>query len=398
MDYVKLRAWWHDRQGLTSPNETISCREVLARFGWARSVGGANPYLQIYARNRASRAQIDADLESVAIQELPCARGCTYVLPSDDFAVGLLCGQGFATQPEINSARKFLDYTDAELAALCDGVLAALAEGPVDPKDLRTKLGELVRNFGEAGKKRGLTTSLPLALGLLQEQGRIRRIPADGRLDRQRYTYCLWPDAPIESAGINHDSARSRLAKSYWEWLGVARVADFRSFSAFTVAATKAAIASLDLEPVEPGSEWLIQPSQREAFSRFEPPARPSYALIGSIDSLIAARRSIAEHLDAEDVGRTTYGEKQTTAGSSLLELTNHAIVDRGRIIGLWEFDPEAGDLVHDVWIPMNDDLLDAIARTERFVRDDLGDARSFSLDSPASRKQKIAGLRSCMR
>ena len=39
-----------------------------------------------------------------------------------------------------------------------------------------------------------------------------------------------------------------------------------------------------------------------------------------------------------------------------------------------------------------------AIAKTEAFVREQLGDVRSFSLDSPASRKPKIEALRAAMR
>jgi hypothetical protein len=36
----------------------------------------------------------------------------------------------------------------------------------------------------------------------------------------------------------------------------------------------------------------------------------------------------------------------------------------------------------------------EAIATTEAFVRDQLGDARQFSLDSPESRKERLAALR----
>jgi hypothetical protein len=35
-----------------------------------------------------------------------------------------------------------------------------------------------------------------------------------------------------------------------------------------------------------------------------------------------------------------------------------------------------------------------AVTRTENFVRGQLGDARSFSLDSPTSRAPRIAALR----
>jgi hypothetical protein len=34
------------------------------------------------------------------------------------------------------------------------------------------------------------------------------------------------------------------------------------------------------------------------------------------------------------------------------------------------------------------------VERTEAFVRDDLGDARSFSLDSPKSRTPRLDALR----
>ncbi len=38
--------------------------------------------------------------------------------------------------------------------------------------------------------------------------------------------------------------------------------------------------------------------------------------------------------------------------------------------------------------------LQQAVTRTENFVRDQLGDARSFSLDSPKSRAPRIVALR----
>ncbi len=53
------------------------------------------------------------------------------------------------------------------------------------------------RNLGEAGRKKGLSTTLTLALGRLQSEGEIRRIPADGRLDRQRYCYTRWSPNPL---------------------------------------------------------------------------------------------------------------------------------------------------------------------------------------------------------
>jgi len=38
--------------------------------------------------------------------------------------------------------------------------------------------------------------------------------------------------------------------------------------------------------------------------------------------------------------------------------------------------------------------LQEAVARTEKYVREQLGDARSFSLDSPRSRAPRVEALR----
>ncbi|MET3143011.1 UNVERIFIED_ORG: hypothetical protein ABIB13_002737 [Arthrobacter sp. UYEF2] len=75
-----LRAWaWH-KQGLDGTLLGADAADVYSRAGWARSVGGANPYLTLFARAGTSRAQADADVLSLKIHELPTARGCTYVL------------------------------------------------------------------------------------------------------------------------------------------------------------------------------------------------------------------------------------------------------------------------------------------------------------------------------
>jgi len=82
MNLPHLRAWWAARQGLLSvaPDQTPSA--VLTRSGWARSVGGINPYLTLF-----SRAGIPRAAAAHTIHELPCVRGCTYVVPADDFAL-----------------------------------------------------------------------------------------------------------------------------------------------------------------------------------------------------------------------------------------------------------------------------------------------------------------------
>src|SRR5437867_735749 len=162
MDESKLRAWWSHRQGLDGSLSAKTPAEILERTGWARSVGGVGPYLTLFARGAVSRTETEAAMEKLHIHELPSARGCTYVLPSGDFALGLRVGEGFDT--EMRTALK-LGVTEKEIDKLCDAVVKVLAKGPLEPEGIRQAAGGAARSLGEEGKKKGLTTTLPIALG-----------------------------------------------------------------------------------------------------------------------------------------------------------------------------------------------------------------------------------------
>ena len=96
-----------------------------------------------------------------------------------------------------------------------------------------------------------------------------------------------------------------------------------------------------------------------------KPPKAPPVALVGSLDNLW--------HLGK-------------------LEIDHHAIVAGGARVGVWEFDFDAQKIV---WALTTKDkpkgVEQAVAEMEAFARDQLGDVRSFSLDSPESRKPAIA-------
>src|SRR3984885_13433851 len=111
VDASKLRAWYAHRQGLDGSLEGKSSAEILQRAGWARSVGGVSPYLTLFSRAGITREQADAAAKNLEIYELPSARGCTYVLPSADFALGLVAGQ--QVDGEMKTAAK-LGVTEKE--------------------------------------------------------------------------------------------------------------------------------------------------------------------------------------------------------------------------------------------------------------------------------------------
>lgn len=389
----KLRAWYAHRQGLDGSLQGKSSAQVFERAGWARSVGGVSPYSTLFSRAGITREQADSDAAQLRIYELPSARGCTYVLPAEDFALGLAAGRGF--DGEMKTAAK-LGVTEKEIDKLCDAVLVALEKATLGPDGLREATGKAVRNLGPEGKKKGLTTTLPVALGKLQESGDIRRIPINGRFDQQRYQYALWRPSPLRGFKLSAEQIHNELARRYFAWIQPAAPADFQAFSGLGVKATKAALEPLQLEPVEiaPGDQRFFLPGDRARFEAFQPPKEPRYALLGSIDSLFLLRNDFKSALEPRDLERKVLVNSGARDLGSLTDLPSHAIVDRGRLVGLWEYDPSTDSIAWLSFVKKDKALQEAVTRTENFVRSQLGDARSFSLDSPKSRASRIAALR----
>src|ERR1035438_7994190 len=133
MDDAKLRAWWFHRQGLDGSMTNSSVHKVLAATGWGRSVAGSGPYLTFFSRAGLSRDAVDTAVANLEIHELPSARGCTYILPASDFALGLRVGEQFSGG-EMTLARK-LGVTDSEVTKLCSAVLDSLRKSPLSPDE-----------------------------------------------------------------------------------------------------------------------------------------------------------------------------------------------------------------------------------------------------------------------
>jgi hypothetical protein len=388
---AKLRAWWSHKQALDGRLAGAPASSVLEKTGWARSVGGAGPYLTLFSRAGIGRDAADAAVRDLEIHELPSARGCTYVAPASDFALALKAGQSFGS--EMKTAAK-LGVTQREIAKLCDLVISALTKSPLDPAELRDVLGLAVRNLGEEGKRKGLTTTLPIALGKLQAEGEIRRIPTNGRLDQQRYRYTVWRPNPLSKFKLSVEEVNIELARRYFTWIGPATLGEFQWFSGLGVKSARAAMEPLQLEPLAKGADRLLLPGDREAWESFRVPKEPQYALVSSLDGLVLLRRDLRGMLEAGDFERKVRVEKGKNEIGTLTDLSSHAILDRGRLVGVWEFDTASESIVWLPFVAKNAALTKAVERTQEYIRSQLGDARSFSLDSPKSREPRLAALR----
>ena len=389
----RLRAWWAHKQGLLEPLSPSTPAAELARAGWARSIGGVGPYLTLFARGNHSRESVDAALAACQIHELPSARACTYVLPASDFALALTVAAAADKGGEMKVALK-LGVTEKEIDTLCEAVLRALKSGPGEPDAIRDAVGGKARSLGPEGQKKGVSSTLPIALGRLQLSGDIRRIPTNGRLDQQRYRYTLWEPNPLKGSKLTAADAHTALARHYYQWTGPASAAEFQWFSGLGVKAAKDALAPLGLVSLEEGSERLMFPQDLDALRSFRPPKEPVYRLTSGLDSLVLLRRSHRSLAESSDLDSLPPLTKDGAAGGALADLPCHAILDRGRLVGLWEYDQPSESIVWLSFIQRNSDLKAAVRITETYVRSDLGDARSFSLDSPKSRQPKIEALR----
>ncbi len=390
MDAARFRSWVFARQGL-GIKTFETARESLKESGWQRSVAGVSPYLGIRARSGEGREAVDALAASLELFELPAARSCTYVVPADHFALALSCGRAFSGITELATAKK-LGTPDGEVDTLKNAVVECLEKGPLSPADMKPFLGDKVRNYGAEGKKKGLSTSLPLALSLLQTEGRIRRKSHNGRLDVQRYSYEKWE--PQISDFLTEDEAAVQLATLFFIWMGAATLREFRDFSLFSAKIAISACEEIGLVNFEGSLELLALPDAAQSFAQHVIPSKPIYKMVGSIDSYLLHRRGSQFWLADEDKTITTPTEKGLVHMGSLMELSSHAILDRGRLVGIWDYDPASSDIAFYAWVPMNNALNSAIEETESYVREELGDARSFSLDSPTSRVPRVEAIR----
>jgi hypothetical protein len=206
-------------------------------------------------------------------------------------------------------------------------------------------------------------------------------------VDQQRYRYTLWRPNPREQFNMSSEEVQTELARRYFSWAGPAAIAEFQWFSALSGKAAKAAIEPLKIESLD-GDRFML-PGDREKFEAFQVPKQAHYTLVSSIDGISLLRRDLPSLADGPDLKKLVTG-----AGPKIVDLPSHAIFDRGRLVGIWEYDPEKESIAWLPFIAKNKDLEKAVARTEDYVRAQLGDARSFSLDSPKSRAPKIALLR----
>lgn len=401
------RVWAHAQQltpQLTqqqSPRAAGPGDATAVPGGWMRAIGGADPYVCMWARVDVSVAALGEAVAQDALWVVPGVRNCIWVVPAADVPLALCTSRLLQTRAHARDLAK-VDVDDAEMDRVCQAVRAALEDGPLET----TKLGELlradgvVRSLGDAGKKIGLTTTLPPALRALEWAGAIRRRPLDLRLDSNRYTWEPAPAAHAAALTLDDASIATALLTRFLTWAGPSTLDAFVAWSGLgkrlaKAAWAKAALAEVAIDGLE-GPHAVLEPDTLAA--ALDGP-RGHARLITGQDNLPTLQGSAAPLVDPahHDYATLRIGGKTAPLGTTRW-LNQRPVVVDGTVVGFWDYD-EAKHVVRAGTFDAAGSAVQAAIAAQadalgpRITHELDGVAKSTAIDGAKSRARRLAAL-----
>jgi hypothetical protein len=386
-----LRAWWFRRQGLTLHRSVKTVADCLRQTGWLATAGSTAVYLSMRARlPDVSRETIDrAAIDGVDVIEIPGAHARPAILvPRDEMALALrLHWASYAKHaaPLFASGR----YSETAFKAIASQACRALDEGPLSTAGIRA-----VVTHPEAGE---LLTGALIDLAV---RGIVRRYPADGRLDSSKYLYELRhpDDRPDLDAEGDVTAVTLKATRLFLQRHGPAAVDEIAEWAGLTKRSVRKALVTLRAERLTldgwTADAWLLRDEVR-AWNAFAADEK-RVVLLPYRDPFVSVRRP-ASVLARRNTALVLSAKLKPVAIRDETGLNHHTIVAGGELVGVWEYDPEAKRVVTRVWNAnqaLRARVADAAGATERFVRDQLGDAKLSAVDPPARRTTRIAFCR----
>ena len=384
-----------------------SAEEVVGRTGFVRTLGGVDVYLAIRARRpETTPGEVESVATAGGLRIVPAARGCIYLVARDQVGMALQLAASLSQRRNEREQAK-AGILEGELDRVGDAILAELGEhGPQSTHGLRRRLGEtVVRSLGEAGKKVGLSSTLPPALRQLEFDGRIERRVEGHRLDRERYEWFLASDSTSQER-LDEPELHGRLARLFLRAAGLATRPAFAAWSGLGQrAATKALVATGAVQvEIEGGGEvsgeaywalpsWLA--SAREALE-----SSPPVAFLPFEDNLVAFQQGPAFWVGSKyhAIEVPVWGRGRGSTLGDARHSSLRTLVAEGRIVGFWEFDPDTSSVVYEIFDPVTaatrEQLEAEAAVTGAFLAEGLGHGRSFSLDTDDAMRRRVAHIR----
>ena len=397
VDLSRARAFWFHRQGLAAPlGGPID--KVVAATGWLRTLGGVDVYLAARARAPGlRRAELDAAVGDGRLRVSMAVRGCIYLVPVDEVPTLLAeVAPEWRKKSERDVAKAGASWKVVETTAAA--VLEVLAGTSLSTDAIRRALPS-IKSFGEAGKKVGLSSPLPLALRLLELDRRIERMPEGGRLDTERYVWRA-PKRPVPPAASDPQARRARIASAFFTHAGPARLEDLQAWTCWSQRDTRAALEGLDLAPVTVTGVGEAFVHRRDLDALAAPAARGAIALLSFEDNYLTFHGGPGLVTDPahHDLRVAQWGAGGPGRLGDVRHVAHRTIVIDGIVAGMWEVDPRSGGAVWKALAPLPKPLADRVAatvdETARFLMAELGHARSFSLDTMEEVQSRADAIR----
>lgn len=386
---VQARNAWSAAQEIGAGAGSIA--DVLERTGFVRTLGGIEVYLATRARIPTARArEVDAMVAAGQAQVVPAVRGCIYLVAKKHVPLALRVADLLSARTREREQEK-AGIRGGELVELGRGVLDLLGKGPLSTDAIRKGLpAGAVRSLGDAGKKVGVSSPLPAALRLLEFEGKIERTLEGGKVDTERY---LWRQAvrnPFDGAKLPDDPIElyARLATIFFRAAGTSTVRVFAEWAGIGLREGQTAVERARL--VQVAVDGIDEPSYASA-ERLDTLAAASGDGVGFLpfeDNLIALHGGPALLVDPQFHAIPVPAWGMSAAGTlgATKHMSTRGIVAEGRLVGLWEVDPatkQTAMAVYDWVAPSTYTRIEALAReTSRFISEELGHGRSFTLDS----------------
>ena len=352
-----------------------------------------------------TRAELDASVERGDLRVIPAVRGCIYLVPAR-FVGDLLAlnAEPWRKQVDKDLAKANAKFDVVEKTATA--VLSVLAQ-PMTTDAIRKAIpkGE-IPSFGEAGKKAGLSSPLPIALRLLELDGRIERTLEGGRLDSDRYFWrtAQWKTPP---AAKGEAAQLKNVIGAFLDFAGPSTLEHIAAWSGRSQRDLKPILEALNAEPVtiEGVGDAFAQPGDIDC--AHEAPLPLGMRLLAFEDNYLVNHGGLAVVSDPKHHGITVdiWGQNKPEKIGEANHVLSRTIVVDGLVTGFWEVDPKAE---RGVWMtfdpqkkPVADEIEAAVQDMAAFLLDDVQNACVFSLDSVegvqdrANRIAKLAGKKS---
>jgi hypothetical protein len=386
-----------------SPASPVTPAGALEDTGFIRTLGGVDVYITLRARVPGLRREdLDGAVEAQQAQVVPAARGCMYLVPRRDVPISLrVAGLLSRTRDERDHEKAGVRPGEVEEAA--KAALAALRErGPMTTDGLRKALpAGTLRSLGEQGKKVGISSALPGALRRLEFDGLVERTLENRRLDSERYLWRATAASPFDGVNLPDDpiDLYAGMARIFFHAAGVATQKDFAAWIGIAQRDAKTAIERLGLLPVEVEGSKDLHYLPEERRDLLEEPG-DAVALLSFEDNLIHLHSGPAFLVDEEHHGAEvpSWGMGRPSTLGEAKHLTLRSFVADGKIAGFWEYDPDAREIVTRPFGPLSSKTkarVDAAAADlARFLAEDLGHGRSFSLDTDEELRKRTARIK----